>query len=393
MHMSTLRGRNLGLIAFVIILLAGLIAAPLLTSASTFTAGFQVERSGDRIENDLYIAAFRATIDADVDGDVSLAAVTTEINGDVGGSVHALAGTSTINGEVGGTLYVAGGITRLNGTIDGNVIVTGGRLELGNEARVGGDLITFSAQSRIGGDVDGKIYGSVLLYSQSGSVSGNLDIQADRITLADTATVGDDLNYQSQTDADIHASASIGGETNRTNATPWNGIGDGALAPFGQMLRLVWSMIAGAILIACAPRLFYKAAANAAQVLPAGIAGILGLILVPLIAIVMFLSVLMLPVGVLLMVLMTLAMYLTQIVVGITIGRSILPRRWRDGSRGFLLFAMVVGSIIIGALRMAPVPYLNAIVLVLVSIWGFGALLMLLNDLTSSRTRAEMNRA
>ena len=70
-----------------------------------------------------------------------------------------------------------------------------------------------------------------------------------------------------------------------------------------------------------------------------------------------------------------------------------MPRSWRDGSRGFLLFAMVIGTIVIGFLRMAPVPYLNVIVVVLVTVWGFGALLMLTRDVTSDRTRARMQQS
>lgn len=92
------------------------------------------------------------------------------------------------------------------------------------------------------------------------------------------------------------------------------------------------------------------------------------------------------------MLLFLVALYATQIVVSITIGRAVLPKRWRDGSRGFLLFAMVVGMIVIGALRMAPVPFLNAITMVLVTVWGLGAILMLFRDVTSYATRSAMRR-
>ena len=162
------------------------------------------------------------------------------------------------------------------------------------------------------------------------------------------------------------------------------------MAPFGQMLRLVWSMLAGAALIILAPRFFYKAAENGASVVSSGIWGALGLVLLPVLTILLFLSVLLLPVGFLLLVLVPLALYLSQIVVGITIGRAVLPRKWRDGSRGFLLFSMVLGLIVIGVLRMAPVPFLNVVVVVLVTVWGFGALLQVLKDLNSSRTRETM---
>jgi hypothetical protein len=170
-------------------------------------------------------------------------------------------------------------------------------------------------------------------------------------------------------------------------------VGDGALAPYGQMLRLVWSLVAGAMLIALAPRIFYRVADHAANVAAAGIWGTLGLVLVPVFAMLALVSVLLLPVGVLALVLMPIALYLSQVVVGITIGRSILPRKWRDGSRGFLLFALVLGTIVIGALRMAPVPFLDVVVVVLVTVWGFGAILMLARDVSSDRTRTRMQQS
>ncbi len=392
MHSHTLRGRNLGLIAFAVIVLLGMISVPLLAGASTFSAGFQVDHSGDPIQNDLYVAALRADIDADIEGDLTLVAGSATVESDVGGSVHVLAGTVTIRGDISGTLYVAGGLVRLDGAVQGNVVVMSGRVDLNENATIGGDLIIHGAQAQVDGVVDGKLYGSTLLYDHNGSVSGNVELQADRIHVGEDATIGDDFRYQSQTDADIHVNATIGGETNRTNATPWTGIGDGALAPFGQMLRLVWSLIAGAVLIAIAPRVFYRVAELAAPVVAPGIWGTLGLVVIPILAVLALLSVILLPVGLIVMLLIPFALYLSQIVVSVTIGRAILPRSWRDGSRGFLLFAMVIGMIIIGALRMAPVPFLNVVVMVLVTVWGFGAIIMLAKDVTSERTRAAMNR-
>lgn len=393
LHVTSSRGRNLGLAAFAITLILAMIAVPMIVGASTFSAGFSVEHNGDAISDDLYVAAFQADISADVEGDVSLAAANATLEGNVGGSVHVLAGTATISGDIDGTLYVVGGLTKLDGTVAGNVVVSGGRLELQDNAVVEGDLLIFSAQAQIDGDVGGKLYGTTLLYEQNGAVSGNVELQSDRLTLGENASIGDDFNYQSQTNADVHVNATVGGSTERTNSAPWSGIGDGALAPFGLMLKLVWGLVAGGLLIAFAPRIFYRAADNAGNIGQSGIWGVIGLIALPVFALLAMLSVFLIPIGIIVLVLIPLALYLSQIVVGIAIGRSILPRKWRDGSRGFLLFAMVIGMIVIGVLRMAPVPFLSVIVMVLVTIWGFGAILMLAKDVTSERTRARMQQS
>lgn len=392
MQTNSRRSRTLGLIAVAMMMVLGFVAAPFLASASTFSTGFTVEHTGAEIQNDLYVAAFRADITADVAGDVSLASVSANLDGSVGGSVHVLSGSATIRGDVAGSIYVVGGVARVEGTIEGNAVVVGGLLVLEDTGRIGGDLTVFGGQAQVDGVVAGKLYGSVLVYEQDGSVSGNVELQADRVRLGANAEIGDDLRYQSQTGASIHTNADIGGATERTNATPWSGVGDGGLAPYGQLMRLVWSMLAGALLIAIAPRMFYRAAEHGSQAVAAGIWGTFGLVLLPMLAIVALLSVFFIPIGLLMLALIPVLLYLSQVVVGLTIGRAILPRKWRDGSRGYLLFALVLGLIVIGVLRMAPVPFLDVVVLVLVSVWGFGALLMLARDLSSDSTRHAMHR-
>ena len=383
-------GRRLGLAAFAIILILATFALPLPGGASTFSSGVTVEHEGETVQDDLYVAAVNATISSDIEGDLSLAVVNGEVESTIGGSVHVVAGNITIRGRIEGTLYIAAGRVQLEGTVLGNTVVTGGRLEFGENARIDGDLLVFGAQAEIAGDVGGKLYGSVLHYDQDGAVSGNVELQADRISLGGDAEVGEDFRYQSQVGADVHADAIVGGEVIHTDRSPWNGIGPGALAPYGNLMRLVWSLVVGAVLIVIAPRLFYRAAEHAAGLLAAGIWGAFGLVIIPVLAVLALISVVFIPVGLFLLALLPIGLYLSQIVVSISIGRAILPRRWRDGSRGYLLFALTIGTMLIGTLRLAPVPFLNVVVVVIVSVWGFGALLMLLTDLTSARARTAM---
>lgn len=389
-HLESRTGRNLGLAAFALIVTLAMFALPMLGSASTFSSGINVNHEGDPIENDLYVSAITANITADVQGDVTLATLRGTLDSTVGGSVHVIAGNVTIRGTIEGTLYIAAGRVQLEGTVQGNTVVAGGRLEFGDGARVGGDLIIFGAQAQVDGVVDGKLYGSVLHYDQDGDVSGNVELQSDSITLGSNASIGDDFRYQSQTGADIDTNAQVGGEVVHTDKSPWNGIGSGALAPYGGFMRLVWSLMVGAVLVAIAPRFFYRASGFASKIVAPGIWGVVGLVLIPILTVLAFLSVLLIPIGFFAMAFMMLGLYLSQIVVGLTIGRAILPRKWRDGSRGFLLFALTIGIIIIGALRLAPLPYLDVITLVIVTVWGFGAVLMVFTDLSSTRTRQTM---
>ena len=52
-------------------------------------------------------------------------------------------------------------------------------------------------------------------------------------------------------------------------------------------------------------------------------------------------------------------LYLSQVFLGLAIGRLILPSRWDTTSRGYNLLAMVIGVLILGGIRLIPVPYLG----------------------------------
>jgi hypothetical protein len=175
--------------------------------------------------------------------------------------------------------------------------------------------------------------------------------------------------------------------TDRTNSAPWTGIGDGALHPFGSLLKLTWSLLAGAAVITLAPRLASRIADHATPPLQPAAVGLISLVLLPVVALLLLGTILGIPLGVLLLIMLPVGLYLSQVFAGLAIGRFLMPRSWRDGSRGYLLLAMTLGVLIIAVVRMAPVPYLGPIVTAIVTFWGFGATVMLVTDLTSNRLR------
>jgi len=382
------RGRFLGLVTFAIMLVLATVAVPLLGSASGYRGGFTVNTSGSTVDGNLYVASFRSRIDTDVRGDLSIASFTSSIYGNTGGSLHLLGGRTSLHGDVNGSLYVASGNVDIHGTVGGDLVIGAGRATLTDSSRVEGDVIVLAGQLSSRGEVDGTLYASALLLDQEGTVNGSMEVQADRLDISGSATIGGNVRYQSPTDASISSGAMIGGTTERTNAAPWTGIGDGALAPFGPLLKLVWSLLVGAALVGLAPRLMNRLGEVASPIVQPGILGAIGLLSIPVFATVALITILGIPIGILMILAWLVGLYMSQIVVGLAIGRFLLPRRWRDGSRGYLLLAMTIGVILIGALRMVPVPFVNMAVMLLVTILGLGAILSIFADLTSDRLRA-----
>jgi len=382
------RSRFLGLAAFAVILLLASVAVPYLSDASMYRSGLNVNIApSDQLTGNVYIVAPEMRFDGNAPGNVSIATITGNVHGTIAGSLHLVAGRTSVRANVSGTVYVAAGNVTIYGDVRGDVVVAGGNVSLDSQGSVAGDVIVTGGRVRLDGTVSGSVYGSALSFQQAGTISGNLEIQTSRLVLERNARVSGDLRYQSPINADIAATARVTGTTERTNSTPWNGIGDGALRPFGSILKLTWSLLAGVVFIAAMPRLASRISDHASLVLQPAAVGIISLVLIPAVALLLMGTILGIPIGIMLLLMLPIGLYFSQIFAGLTIGRFLMPRSWRDGSRGYLLLTMTIGVIIIAAIRMAPVPFLGPIATAIVTFWGFGSMIMVLTDLTSRRLR------
>lgn len=382
------RSRFLGIAAFAIILLVATVAVPLLAGASTYRSGLNVRvGQSESLSGNVYIVAPEMRFDATAPQDVYIATISGNVHGSIAGSLNLLAGRTSVDADVDGSVHVAAGNVTIHGNVGGDLVVAGGNVTIASGATIAGDLVVTGGSVDLEGTVNGSVYGSALAIQHGGDVQGDMHLQASRLSVDNDARVRGDLRYQSPVDASIDNETGISGTIERTNSAPWSGVGDGALRPFGSLLKLAWSLLAGAALIAIAPRLASRVADHARPFLqPAGI-GVGSLILVPVVAMLLIGTVIGIPIGLILLALLPIALYLSQVFVGLTIGRMIMPRSWKDGSRGALLLAMTIGVIVIAGLRMLPVPFVGPVVTAIVTFWGLGAVILLLTDLTSRRLR------
>jgi hypothetical protein len=94
------------------------------------------------------------------------------------------------------------------------------------------------------------------------------------------------------------------------------------------------------------------------------------------VAVLLMVTVIGLPVGLIALLGFFAVLYLSQVFVGLALGRLILPKSWGDAGRGYNLLAMVVGVVIIGGIRLLPIPFLSGIIAVVVGLLGLGAMMM-----------------
>jgi cytoskeletal protein CcmA (bactofilin family) len=317
------------------------------------------------------------------EGDVTIVAGDAEVEGNIEGTLNLAVGKAVVSGDVGDSLRVVGGNVELTGDVTGDLIVLGGRVTIPSSANISGDLIIAGGNVDLRGEVDGDVNGYVWRLSIAGTIHGSVDVNVNKLDVRSTANIDGDLTYHTYIKPSISDGAEIRGTVSEPPDFPWDSWFDES-GVFGPLLRAMWSLLAGAALILIAPRIASAISTNAGRLVPSGVTGLLGVVLIPIVAVILLVTLIGLPIGVLILAGYFVALYLSQIAVGLAIGRFVLPNRWHDGSRGFYLLAMTLGVLIVVALKLVPVPWVAGIVGAIVTIWGFGAVVLLIGRVAST---------
>jgi cytoskeletal protein CcmA (bactofilin family) len=384
---SSGRSRRLGLVALAIVLLVATLALPFWSAAMTVRSDDTVTiAAGETIADDLFATGNRFVLAGDAAMDVFVAARDIDIDGDIGGSLNAAGSTIAIRGDVDGSVRVFGGRVTVSGIVGGDLVVVGGSATIEQNGTVRGNVTMHGGNLTSHGDVRGDVTGSVERISVAGPVGGDVSVRAGDLDVASTGTIGGDLSYVSGSKADIAPGATVTGGIDRQSIAPW-GADDSARGRFfSPLVRTLWLLVAGVVIVGLAPRLASALDANMRRPLPAFIAGLVALLAVPIVAIVLAITVIGLPIGLILIGLYLTALYLSQYVVGQRIGTLLLPDRWNDGSRGYLLLSMTIGVLLLSVLRYLPLPYVGSVVNALVAIAGLGASVLLIGQLRPGAT-------
>ena len=381
------RSRRLGLIAFGIILIVATLALPLLASATTVLGDSTVTiPATDTIDDDLVVTADSFVLDGDAELDVLAFARDVEINGNVGGSVNVAASSVTIRGHVDGSVRIAAGTVTIDGTVNGDVVVVGGTATVEPGGVLRGSLTMHGGTLTTRGTVSGDVTGTMERLTIDGPIRGDVNVRVSDLNVEPGAAVTGNLTYVSGSDADVSNDATVSGTIERETIAPWGIDGSFRGRFFSPLVRTLWMLVAGAAVIAFAPRLASALDRNMRRPLALFIAGAVALIAIPALALALAISVVGLPASLILIALYLIALYLSQYVVGQRLGTLILPNGWNDGSRGFLLLSMTIGVLLLSLLRYLPIPFVGSVIDLIITVGGLGAMVLLLGQLRPGTT-------
>ncbi len=168
-----------------------------------------------RIEDDFYAFSNDMTVDGFIDGDLSVFTYSFQLNGQVTGSANIFAYELDHRGQIDRTLRVFANTMDIDGTVGHSVLLMGGNVTLGRSAVVGRDARIYGENVRISGNIiGGDCHAAGKTVTIEGTIAGNLYLHASKATIASTAVVQGDIEYESteQEALTVEDGATVAGE-------------------------------------------------------------------------------------------------------------------------------------------------------------------------------------
>jgi cytoskeletal protein CcmA (bactofilin family) len=343
--------------------------------------------SGEVVDDDLYLAGGDIIIDGTVNGDVFAVGRTVAVNGTVNGAVTLAAQNVMIRGTVGRSARLAGQNVDIMGNIAEDAVAMASMVNISTTAGIGRDLIMGASSARVNGPVSGNIKAGCSEIQLGSSVGGNASISAEKITLASNAIIKGNLDYTSTQAAAIQPGAMIEGKTNHIVPPPSQREKKGPLQQLpGKVLAFFMAFIAGLILILISPGSMARLADAIRKHTWLSLGwGALFFFATPIAIIILFITVVGIPLGLILMAMYGIGLYLSQIPVSLCIGRSILARVPQADSKKIMIGALALGLAILILLKWIPV--LGIVVTLATFMFGLGSLF---TGLTKGRSSGEV---
>jgi cytoskeletal protein CcmA (bactofilin family) len=275
-------------------------------------------------------------------------------------------------------MIAAGANVKIAGTIEDDLVAAGRSVRISSNGAIGGDARLAAETIDMEGRISGNMRAAAARITITGEISGKADFLAERIVIASGATISGDLIYRSKAEPEIAEGAKVGGEIRRIeiDMPDLKSVGFGILG-IGLFVALSWAVAMLLLLIVihlAFPGLLASATGQLQGNPWANLGrGIAGLVLASAFAGFLLVSILGIPLGVALFIMIAVVWLLGLVTVSKCIGLFI---RYRGSSPVDIQLTRgvgwaIVGSIVLGVI--ALIPFLGGIVAGLAIAAGFGA--------------------
>lgn len=325
-------------------------------------------------DGNYYAIGNTVEIQGTVNSDLIIIAANANVNGLVKGDVLFLGGNIKINGEVDGNIRGAAGALELNGKVGKNILIAAGNFITTDKNEINGNLTFAGGNIKLDGVIQGRVdaAGGNFVFNNEVKNDVNLRINTDGlITLLPKTHFYKDFYYQALNKVKIEDGAKIDGKVDfrpiAISAKKF--ITKNFL--FNKIIALFSLLVIGLILVS----LFYKKVDEITDKMiknPFNCLwkGLIFLIVTPLLVLILLLTIIGLPLGLMILTLYLILLYTSQVFIGLVIGYGIL-KGFQGEAKPILL--LVVGLIVFEIV--VTLPYLGGflkfigIILALGAVW------------------------
>jgi cytoskeletal protein CcmA (bactofilin family) len=330
-----------------------------------------VVASGETVDDTVVATGESVIIEGTITGDLIAAARRVVVRGKVQGDLISFAQTIDIDGVVDGNVYGWAQKVQLRGQLTRNLYGFAQDITADKRSEIGGNATGFAQQVTIDGKVGRDAVAFAQLVDITGNVARNTFANAESIRVLSPARIGGNLvaGIPKTENLKVEDGAAIGGKTDirirPVEPSRYSTVG----FYVRQVLWLAAAFIAGLVLFWLFPTLRTPNLNSRNALLMAGIVGFLVAVAIPVAAIFVGITIIGLPLALVSFGVWMLGLYLAKIVVAAFIGRALLPSE--QSSLGIVLLAGLVLVLIA-----VNLPYVGGLVNLILTLIGFGALLI-----------------
>lgn len=331
--------------------------------------------AGETVNDTLVVFAESVNVDGTVNGDLIAIARDITIRGTVKGNVISFGQHVTTEGTVEGSIFGVGQNVLTRGQVAHNVYGFGQDVSIDNGARVTGNALLIASEANVDGMIGQDLWAFGNRTNVRGNISRNVAAYANDVIVSAPTVIGGDLtaHVNDNRRVRVETGAMIGGKTDIQVRPP----APSRYATFSfyirQILWLAAAFIFGLIVFWFFPSLTRVNLDSARTLLVAAGIGFLGIVATPVVAIIIACTIIGLPIGLVTLALWGVGLYLAKIVLAGFLGRSLLAGQGEQQPAPALM--LLIGLVLV--LVAVNLPYVGALVNILLTMFGFGALLLM----------------
>ncbi len=318
-------------------------------------------------EEDFYALGGRVIVEGVIEGDLVAGAGELIVTGRVEGDVLALVtGKATIGGEIGGSVRVAARDLVVDGHLEDDLAAAtiGGKMR----GRVGRDVLMAAMTTSFSGTADRDLRGQFWRLEIDGTVGRNVNVTVQGLRVTASAEVGGDLTYHSNSEADLSAGAVLEGQVVKRRARVPLQVR--TIRRLVNLLSVLAFIVTGVVLFWLLRRSLPRATTAVVRMpMRTLLIGIGAMVVAPLAALALAITLVGLPLAALILVLWLAALFLGPI-----------PSVTAAADKALQGRVGLIGAFIVGALvwrgAVWLIPFVGSVLYLAAVMWGVGAWLV-----------------